>query len=134
MDRNKFGIKYLSLVGGAIEPGETPEEAVKREVMEETGFEIDDLRLVIIEDSGDVFGLHYIYVANHIGDKEHPELGQETIEYKLNEMKQNIFTPKWIPVHELEHANLLPRQLKGKILEFIKHGFPKEPINLSAKD
>ena len=35
-----------SLPAGAIEPCETPEEAVAREVMEETGFRCEQLRLI----------------------------------------------------------------------------------------
>jgi ADP-ribose pyrophosphatase YjhB (NUDIX family) len=35
-----------SVPGGCIEPDESPEEAVRREVLEETGLEIDPIRLL----------------------------------------------------------------------------------------
>lgn len=35
-----------SVPGGCIEPNESPEEAVRREVLEETGLEVDPLRLL----------------------------------------------------------------------------------------
>ena len=38
--QEKYGEKW-SLPAGAIEPGETPEEAVRREVLEETGLAIE---------------------------------------------------------------------------------------------
>ncbi|HDR7712929.1 NUDIX domain-containing protein [Bacillus cereus] len=57
------GGEYWSLPAGAIEPGETPEEAVIREVWEETGLKVQ------VKKQKGVFGgeeFHYTY-AN--GDK-----------------------------------------------------------------
>jgi len=38
------GVSFLKTIGGKPEEGETEEEALKREVMEEIGIEIDDIK------------------------------------------------------------------------------------------
>jgi len=44
---------FLSLPGGRVDPGEGPKEAVKRELMEETGFECGDVELYKTWDPSD---------------------------------------------------------------------------------
>jgi len=51
-----------SLPAGAIEPSETPKQAIKREVLEETGYLVHELQLI------DVFGgleFRYTYSNGH---------------------------------------------------------------------
>lgn len=43
--RNKYRQTW-EVIGGCIEPGETPRECAERESLEESGYEISDLRFV----------------------------------------------------------------------------------------
>lgn len=132
MDRNKFGTKYLTLIGGGLDPNEDPVDAVIREVKEETTLSVNNPRLVIIEDAGNVFGLHYIFLCDYRGGEV--KLSPDSEEYKISQLGQNIYTPKWIKISELEESNFLPKELKYHILEFIKNGYPEKPIKITARD
>lgn len=129
MDRNRFGNKFISLVGGAVEMAESKEYALKREVKEETTLEIANPRLVIIEDAGEVFGRQYIYLCDYIGGE--PRLSEDSIELKITKDSQNLYSPMWLDINDLEKANLLPVELKKQLIDFIRNGFPDAPIKLT---
>jgi ADP-ribose pyrophosphatase YjhB (NUDIX family) len=50
MYRNKYGSEYFTLVGGRVGESETVEQALMREVKEETGLDVTAARLVFIEE------------------------------------------------------------------------------------
>ena len=105
---------YHYSVGGAVQFGETTEEAVLREVMEETGQQYEIDRLVCFHEnffsnsSGVLRGLdcHEIclyYLMKPKGKQFQGQIEDETVH--------------WIPIQELENhkvfPNFIPQILKG---------------------
>ena len=131
MQRDKFGQKFCALVGGGIDLGETPEQALHREVAEETGLTISNPRLVIIEDAGEFYGLQYIYLCDYVSGE--PALAPDSEEAKISALGQNIYRPEWLPLSALPDAEIRPKELKTMLLRFIQQGFPTEPAALKIQ-
>jgi 8-oxo-dGTP pyrophosphatase MutT (NUDIX family) len=72
-------IDLYTLPGGGVEPGESFEEALKREVLEETGYHIDKIEktLTLKEYFYDSLWEHHFYYCETIGEKETPSLTKE---------------------------------------------------------
>ncbi len=129
MKRNKFGHEYYSLVGGGIDMGESAEQALYREVAEETGIVIQNPRLVVIEDAGSMYGIQYIYTCEYVSGE--PMLAPDSAEAKIHAGGQNLFVPMWLPLAELPATNVLPIELKQLLLENLANNFPTAPITLT---
>lgn len=132
MRRNKFGQEYYSLVGGGIDFGETPEEALHRELAEEASLKVDNLRLVIVQESGEKFGIQYIYTCDYLSGE--PALSPESEEAKIHAEGHNLYQPLWLPLGEASEANILPQELKAVVLKGLKKGFAPEPLRLTIQE
>jgi len=128
--RDKFGKKYNVLVGGGVEMGESPEEALLREAVEETGLKITEFRLVFIEEAGKPYGTQYIYLCKDPGGEI--ALDEKSIEKWLNTNTDNKYSPDWLPLSELKSNDVPFRsdKIRSAILNALKNGWPKEPIKL----
>jgi ADP-ribose pyrophosphatase YjhB (NUDIX family) len=132
MHRNKFGLEYYALPGGAMDMGEEQLQTLHRELGEETSIQVANPRLVIIEDAGDMYGMQYIYLCDYAGGE--PALMPESEEAKINALGSNLYEPRWLPLADLPQTNLLPKELKQAVIEGLAKGFPDTPLQLKIQD
>jgi 8-oxo-dGTP diphosphatase len=128
MHRNKFGTEYETLPGGNIEMGETHEQALVRELDEETTIAVSDPRLVFIEEAGDPYGTQYVFLCTYVSGE--PQLKEDSEEAHINKLGQNLYEPKWVDVSELPNLPFLSERLKQAIVDSVAGEFPAEPIEI----
>lgn len=82
IEENGYGIKHLlKLPGGSVENNESNIKAIKREILEETGYEIDNIKcLGFIENIRKEYAIHITYyVAKTKGKKRKLKLTDEEL-------------------------------------------------------
>ncbi len=106
---------YLYSIGGAVHMGETAEDAVKREVLEETGvsYEVDRLAVIhenfFAEQAGSLQGKSCHEVAFYFLMKP-----RGSKELHSNSYTQGVReTMHWIPIGELERYKAFPTFMKA---------------------
>jgi len=114
--RTKENLVYWVIPGGAVEKGETKEEALMRECKEELGIEIKIKELLLempsekLETKGHQ---EYFYLGDIIGG----ELGAgQGPEFQLDSIYQGSYDIEWKNINDLKKINLKPEEIKNIII------------------
>lgn len=113
--RFKNGKEYFVLPGGHIEEGESPAEALIREIKEETTLDIKiDKELFNFIDIYNNLRNYYFLIKKFKGI---PTLsGPE----KERDSETNRYILEWHDISEIQTLNIFPKILKEKIQEILK--------------
>jgi len=125
IERHRAGRHFLSFPGGGVDAGETIEQAVVREMEEETG-----LRVAVLRKVADVWfrgNRQEFFLVKRLGGEFGTGTGEE-FQNIVSRDHHNIGTyhPLWMPVSELLAQPVLPIQMAERVVRYHKEGWPAE--------
>jgi len=129
MHRNNEGNEYFTLVGGRVNDGETTEQALKREVMEETGLQVTAADLVFIEEHPEPYNQQFTYLCN-VAPHSEVAIQEASEEAVLNKLTINVHQPMMVDISSFKRLAFRTPQLQTAILDGLVNGFPPNPIKL----
>jgi len=110
--RFRDGEEYYVFPGGAVEANETPEQAVIREIKEETNLDAE-IERKLWEHENDYDKRTYVcYLITKFKGKL--ELGGPEVERSSEE---NKYILEWHKISEIKNLPLYPENIKNKVIE-----------------
>ena len=128
--RISHGKKYHVFPGGGVESGETVEQAVLREVQEETSLEIKIEKMLyhhIYDDNTE----HFFYLCRYVSGE--PKLGDGNEARDMKESNNNFYNPVWYEIKSLPHLLLYPLEIRDWFIEDEKTNFENVPREATIK-
>lgn len=126
MLRVKQGSRYFTLIGGGVKEGETLDQALIREVKEETGLDVIQHELVFKEENVQPYANQFIYLCQ-LDTYDNVALGEFSEEAILNKYGMNTHQPMWVNISSFKSLAFRTPQLQNEILKALKGKFPSSP-------
>lgn len=130
MYRNKHGSEYYTLVGGQVADGESTEQALVREIREETGMQVTGARLVFTEEHPAPYNEQYIYLC-HVAPHAEVAVQEWSEEGQMNRIDVNVHKPLWVTATAFEGLPFRTPKLQAAIINGVRKGFPSQPLDLT---
>lgn len=116
---NKDRGEYWTFIGGGVEEGETVEEAVLRELYEETSVKasINKLFSIFKNDGSGRYhhtAEHHFYLCDYISGT--PKLGNGPEQMTSD----NIYDPRWVPIDLFKKIDLYAESVKNQIIDYLE--------------
>lgn len=129
MKRIKQGVEYYTLVGGRLNAGESPEQALIREVKEETGLDVVKAQLVFTEKHPEPYNDQYIFLCE-VAPHGELEVQSHSEEAFMNKIDINVHQPVWVKTSMFSRLPFSTMKLQKAISEALVNNFPPEPESL----
>ena len=119
MHRLKNNEEYWTFPGGGVENGKTIEQAVIREVLEETSMPTEIYKLLYEHhyETSD----QYYYLCEYISGE--PVLGNAIEKERMEKSTSDIYGPEWVEVNKLPKLLVYPLEIRDWLIEDLKNGF-----------
>lgn len=126
--RNKHGQQFYSLPGGAIEAGESTQQAAVRELREETSIKASVQQHVYHEEIAQ-FGISDYFVCELQSGS--PAVQENSPEAQRNTQGENTYEPMWVKIGALRDIELLPEGIANRLMHDLEHTtWPNEVITV----
>lgn len=127
IERQRAGDIFYVFPGGGLHAGETPEQAVQRETLEELGLEVCVIRQVA--EANYLGNPHLYYLVERVGGVFGAGTGKEL--NRSADSGRGSVTPFWLPLTKLDPSSgleIYPQQMARLILQAQVGGWPEEII------
>lgn len=130
IERHRAGMHYFTFPGGGVNDGETPEQAVLREVHEELGIQVRVLRLV-----AKLWfrrNPQFFFLVEQLGGEFGTGAGEEYSSER--DPARGTYHPIWMPLLDLSTKNVLPRSIAGLVIQSHPGDWPLEPVAFDERE